>query len=122
MHRNIAGFLIQGGDPSGTGKGGEAAIGGKLADEFHPDLKHEARGILAMASNGPGTIGSQFYFTYAPQSSLDGVYCVIGKLIGGGEVLDAMEKVPVGPKHRPAKDIVIGGVTIHANPFAAGAV
>jgi peptidyl-prolyl cis-trans isomerase-like 3 len=122
LHRNIAGFLIQGGDPTGTGKGGEAAVGGKLADEFHADLKHDARGVLAMASNGAGTIGSQFYFTYAAQATLDGVYCVIGKLIGGGEVLDAMERAPVGAKHRPSKDIVIGAVTIHANPFATGDV
>jgi peptidyl-prolyl cis-trans isomerase-like 3 len=120
FHRNIAGFLIQGGDHTGTGKGGECIHGGKMQDEFHPSLKHAARGVLAMASNGPNTIGSQFYLTYAAQPTLDGVYCPIGRAIGeeSFRTLDAMEKVEVGAKHRPLKDIIIGAVTIHANPFA----
>lgn len=123
FHRLIASpvpFLVQGGDPTKTGKGGECISGGKMAEEFHKDLKHNARGVLAMASNGPNTIGSQFYFTLAPQPSLDGVYCPFGRIIGeeGFDTLAAIEKVEVGAKHRPVKDIVIGGVTIHANPFA----
>jgi peptidyl-prolyl cis-trans isomerase-like 3 len=122
FHRNIAGFLVQGGDPTGTGKGGEAAEGGKLADEFHPDLKHDSRGVVAFASNGPNTIGSQFYIAYGPQPSLDGVYCVIGRLIDGETVLDAIERAPVGAKHRPVTDIKIVSITIHANPIAEEAL
>jgi len=122
MHRNIATFLVQGGAPGRTAKGGEAAVGGKLADEFHSELTHDARGVLAMASNGPNTIGSQFYFAYGPQVSLDKVYCPIGKLIAGWDVLDAMEAAPVGAKHRPTEDITIDSVTVHANPFAMDAL
>ena len=128
FHRNIRGFLVQGGDPTGTGKGGDALIippeakgsaPGKLADVFHPLLRHDARGIVSMANSGPGTNGAQFYITYDAQSSLDNIYSVIGKVIGGWDTLDAMEKVPViGKKHRPATDITIKSVTIHANPFA----
>lgn len=118
LHRNISGFLIQGGDPTGTGRGGEAALGGKLADEFTPDLRHAARGVVSMASNGPNTIGSQFFITYAPQPSLDDVYSVIGRVIGGELTLAAMEAAPVGAKHRPVNDIIIEHITIHCNPFA----
>lgn len=129
FHRNIRGFLVQGGDPTGTGKGGDALIvpaaaagaaPGKLADAFHPALKHDARGVVAMANSGPGTNGAQFYVTYGPQPSLDGVYSVVGRVIAGWDTLDAMEKAPVaGKKHRPVEDIAIRGVTVHANPFAA---
>lgn len=119
FHRNVPGFIIQGGDPTGKGKGGEAACGGKLDHEFHPDLKHAARGVVSMASNGPHTIGSQFFVTYALQPTLDGEYSVIGRVIDGFDTLDAMERVPVSAKYRPTDDIVMTGVTIHANPFAA---
>lgn len=128
MHRNIKSFLVQGGDRTGTGKGGDAILAqpagaapGKLADEFHPMLKHDAQGMVSMANSGPGTNGAQFFITYAPQTTLDGVYCVIGRLLGNSSetTLDAIEKVPVeGKKFRPVTPIVIKGVTIHANPFA----
>lgn len=130
FHRNIRGFLCQGGDPTGTGKGGDALIipeeaegatPGKIADVFHPLLKHDARGVVSMANSGPGTNGSQFYITYTSQPSLDGVYSVIGRVLSGWDTLDAMEKAPVaGKKHKPVSDIVIKGATIHANPFAQG--
>lgn len=119
FHRNIRGFLVQGGDPTGTGKGGDSIWGTKLADEFNPELSHDSRGVVAMAGNGPNTIGSQFYITYARALQLDNQFSVIGKVIGGMSVLDAMEKVPVsGKKYRPTTDIVIERITIHANPFA----
>lgn len=128
FHRNIRAFLVQGGDRTGTGKGGDAALAqpagaapGKLADEFHPLLKHDARGVVSMANSGPGTNGAQFFVTYAPQPTLDGVYCVVGRLLGSAsmDTLDAMERAPVeGKKFRPVTPIVIRGVTIHANPFA----
>jgi peptidyl-prolyl cis-trans isomerase-like 3 len=119
FHRLIAGFLCQAGDPTGRGRGGEAAGGGPpLEDEFVETLRHAARGVLSMANNGPHTNKSQFFITFAPQPSLDDVYSVIGRLIGGGAVLDAIEAAPVGAKHRPVTDIVITRVTVHANPFA----
>jgi peptidyl-prolyl cis-trans isomerase-like 3 len=95
-----------------------AGGGPPLEDEFVETLRHAARGVLSMANNGPHTNKSQFFITFAPQPSLDDVYSVIGRLIGGGAVLDAIEAAPVGAKHRPITDIVITRVTVHANPFA----
>jgi peptidyl-prolyl cis-trans isomerase-like 3 len=132
FHRNIAGFIVQGGDPTGTGKGGESIHGGKLPDTFTPSLTHADRGTVSMANDGPDTNGSQFFITYVPGPSLDGKYSVIGHLVpppSPGEdgaalspsfaTLAAMERAPVtGKKHRPVEDIVVRGVTIHANPFA----
>ena len=127
FHRNIKGFLLQGGDPTGTGKGGAALLlppglppGSPLPPAHHPLLRHDARGILAMASSDKAGIGAQFYLTYAAQETLDGVYCVMGRLIGGWDVLDAMERAPVaGKRFKPVTDIVLRSVTIHANPLAA---
>ena len=118
LHRLIPGFLVQGGDPTGTGKGGEAASGGRLADEFHEALRHDARGVLSFANNGPDTNAAQFFITFAPQPSLDKVYCPIGRLIGGAAVLDAIEAATTGAKHRPVEEILITDVHIHANPLA----
>jgi peptidyl-prolyl cis-trans isomerase-like 3 len=118
FHRNIKGFAIQGGDPTGTGKGGSAIAGGHLPDEFASSLRHDSRGVVAMANRGPNTNGSQFYICYAPQAHLDDVSSVIGRVIGGSDVLDRLEQAEVGAKYRPVKDITINRVTIHANPFA----
>jgi peptidyl-prolyl cis-trans isomerase-like 3 len=123
FHRNIKGFIVQGGDPTGTGKGGSAVLStanaaGKLPDEFHPSLKHDKRGVVAMANNGPNTNACQFYITYSAAPSCDNVYSVIGKVINGMETIDAMEAAPVGPKYKPVTDIKIEKVTIHANPIA----
>jgi peptidyl-prolyl cis-trans isomerase-like 3 len=118
FHRNIRSFIIQGGDPLGTGKGGDSIHGGKMADEFHADLKHDRRGVVSFANSGPNTIGSQFFITYSRQPTLDGVYSVIGSVIHGMEVLDAMESKPVAGKNRPVTDIVLNYCIIHANPFA----
>ncbi|PHT63250.1 Peptidyl-prolyl cis-trans isomerase-like 3 [Capsicum annuum] len=93
FHRNIKGFMIQGGDPTGTGKGGTSIWGKKLNDEIRESLKHNARGILSMANSGPNTNGSQFFITYAKQPHLNGLYTIFGKVIHGFEVLDLMEKV-----------------------------
>lgn len=78
----------------------------------------DKRGILAFANNGPDTNGSQFYFTYSAQPHLNNQYTVFGQVIDGFEVLDAMEKVPVGKKNRPLADIKIESIIIHANPLA----
>nr|XP_023025102.1 peptidyl-prolyl cis-trans isomerase-like 3 [Leptinotarsa decemlineata] len=119
FHRNIKGFIVQTGDPSGTGKGGSSIWGRKFEDEFKEQLKHNTKGIVSMANNGPNTNGSQFFFSYAPQPHLDLKYTVFGKVIDGLDTLDELEKVPVNPKNfRPVNDIRINSVTIHANPLA----
>ena len=119
FHRNIAGFMLQGGDPTGTGKGGESVFGGTFADEFHTDFKHDKRGILAMANNGQNTNGSQFFILYEAQPHLDNVSTVFGQVIAGWDALDAAEKAPVaGKRCRPIEDIVLQRVTIHFNPLA----
>eukprot|EP00903_Cladosiphon_okamuranus_P007868 g7606.t1 len=118
FHRNIKGFMVQGGDPLGTGKGGESIWGGPFPDEFHPDNKHDKRGMVSMASKGPNTNKSQFFITYTRQPHLNNVYTVFGKVIDGFEVLDMIEKAPVGKKERPVTDIIIKHVDIHANPIA----
>ncbi|KAF8720656.1 hypothetical protein AX14_010821 [Amanita brunnescens Koide BX004] len=119
FHRNIKGFMIQTGDPTGTGKGGESIWGGTFEDEIRSTLKFNARGVVAMANSGPDTNKSQFFLTYAKQTHLDGKYTIFGKVIDGGDsTLDAMERVPVNNKNRPLSEIKLTHVTIHANPIA----
>ncbi|CAO3614697.1 unnamed protein product [Cunninghamella echinulata] len=77
FHRVIADFMIQGGDPTGTGRGGQSIYGEKFADEIHQGLKHTGAGILSMANSGPNTNGSQFFITLAPTPWLDGIYIII---------------------------------------------
>ncbi|KFM28052.1 Peptidyl-prolyl cis-trans isomerase-like 3 [Auxenochlorella protothecoides] len=98
FHRNIRGFMIQGGDPSGTGKGGKsifATATGKFPDELVDSLKHSKRGVVSMANSGPNTNGSQFFITYKAHAHLNGKYTVFGQVIDGMDTLDRMEKVPV---------------------------
>uniref|UniRef100_A0A0A0L4C8 Peptidyl-prolyl cis-trans isomerase n=2 Tax=Cucumis sativus TaxID=3659 RepID=A0A0A0L4C8_CUCSA len=118
FHRNIKGFMIQGGDPTGTGKGGTSIWGKKFNDEIKESLKHNARGILSMANSGANTNGSQFFITYAKQPHLNGLYTIFGRVIHGFEVLDIMEKTQTGPGDRPLAEIRLNRVTIHANPLA----
>ncbi|KAL0654736.1 hypothetical protein Bca4012_097427 [Brassica carinata] len=118
FHRNIKGFMIQGGDPTGTGKGGTSIWGKKFNDEIRDSLKHNARGMLSMANSGPNTNGSQFFITYAKQPHLNGLYTIFGKVIHGFEVLDIMEKTQTGAGDRPLAEIRLNRVTIHANPLA----
>jgi len=119
FHRNIKGFMVQTGDPTGTGKGGTSIWKRKFEDEIREDLKHTNRGSISMANSGPNTNASQFFITYAKQPHLDLKYTVFGKVIDGLEVLDELEKLPVNPKdYRPLSDTRINNVTIHANPLA----
>lgn len=121
FHRNIKGFMIQGGDPTGTGKGGKsiyATPNGKFPDEITDALKHSKRGIVSMANSGPNTNGSQFFITYKAHTHLNGKYTIFGHVIDGLEVLDRMEKVPTDAGDRPKTTIKITGVTLHANPIA----
>lgn len=118
FHRNIKGFMAQGGDPTGTGKGGTSVWGRKFGDEFSPSLKHDARGILSMANSGANTNGSQFFIMYKAAPHLNNKYAVFAKVIHGLAVLDAFEKTPCGEKDRPLQEIMLKSVTIHANPLA----
>lgn len=121
FHRNLAGFIVQGGDPTGTGRGGESVHGGTLPDE-PSGLSHARRGTLSAANAGtPDSNGAQFFFAYGPQPSLDGKFVVIGQLVGDASfaTLDAMEAAPVaGKRARPVTPIEVTGVVVHANPFA----
>jgi len=122
FHRNIKGFMVQTGDPTGTGKGGQSIWGHTYDDEFHESLRHNQRGVVSMANNGPNTNGSQFFITYDKQPHLDMKYTIIGKVIDGMEVLDSLEVLPVKERsYRPINDTKICSVTIHANPIANNA-
>lgn len=110
--------MIQGGDPTGTGKGGQSIWGKPFADEIRTTLKFSARGAVAMANSGPDSNKSQFFIAYGKQPHLDGKYTIFGKLIDGNDTLEAMEKVPVNEKNRPLQEIKLIKVTIHANPIA----
>ena len=117
-------FRIQGGDPTGTGKGGESIWGGTFDDEFHPKNVHDKRGVLSMANKGPGTNRCQFFITYERQPHLNNVYTVLGRMLAGWEILDAMERLPVvgGNKksiaYKPIDPPIIKDITIHSNPLA----
>ena len=110
FHRIIDGFMIQGGDPTGTGMGGP---GYTIEDEFTPELTHESEGILSMANTGrPHTGGSQFFITLAATPWLDGHHPVFGKAIKGMEVVREIGHVKTGPQDRPVHDVVINKITI----------
>ncbi|KAG7532068.1 hypothetical protein FFLO_03876 [Filobasidium floriforme] len=122
FHRLIPGFMIQGGDPTGTGRGGSSFWGNNFRDEH--DLKgaykHSERGVLSMANRGPNTNGSQFFFTFRPTPHLDGKHTVFGKLVDDDslQVLSLLETQPVAKKgDAPAEEIKILGIVIVQDPF-----
>jgi len=119
FHRNIRSFMVQTGDPTGSGKGGQSIWGKTFPDEVRSTLKFNARGMVAMANSGPDTNKAQFFVTYAKQPHLDGKYTIFGKVIDGADsTLDAMERVQVNNKNRPLTEIKLTHITIHSNPIA----
>lgn len=110
FHRIIAGFVIQGGDPTGTGMGGS---GNSIPDEFNNNLKHSKKGMVAMANSGrPNSQDSQFYITLAPLEFLDGKYTVFGEVTDGLDVITKMGEVATGQNDKPVNEVKMLKVTL----------
>jgi peptidyl-prolyl cis-trans isomerase A (cyclophilin A) len=109
FHRIIDDFMIQGGDPTGTGRGGP---GYTFDDEFHPELRHDDAGVLSMANSGPNTNGSQFFITLDAQPHLDDRHAVFGKVVDGMDVVEEIGSVPTGRNDKPREDVVLESVDV----------
>ena len=107
FHRIIKDFMIQGGDPTGTGRGGASIYGKQFDDEIHADLKHTGAGILSMANSGPDTNGSQFFITIAPTQWLDGKHAIFGRIHTGMKIIANLGKVETDQGDRPFDDVRI---------------
>lgn len=117
FHRSIKHFMIQGGDPTGSGKGGESIWGKEFPDEIKPHFSHTGRGILSMANSGPDSNKSQFFITYRSCKHLDGKHTIFGRVVGGMETLNAMERIGTDNKDRPVEEIMIEKALIFTDPY-----
>lgn len=104
FHRVIKNFMIQGGDPTGTGRGGESLWGGKFEDEFSPNQQFDRKGLLAMANAGPNTNGSQFFITTVPTPWLNNRHTIFGEVTSGYDAVTKIEDCAKGPGDRPIED------------------
>ena len=111
FHRVIDGFMIQGGDPTGTGRGGP---GYRIKDEFGEGLTHDSEGILSMANAGPNTGGSQFFITLAPTPWLNGHHAIFGKIVKGMDVVREIGSVATNFQDRPVDPVVMEKVEVLA--------
>ncbi len=109
FHRVIDGFMLQGGDPTGTGTGGP---GYSIDDEFSEGLAHTDPGTFSMANSGPNSGGEQFFITLAATPWLDGKHAIFGKVISGLDVVQAIGKLPTSPGDRPVEDVVMNSVKV----------
>ncbi|SFR51905.1 peptidylprolyl isomerase [Halogeometricum limi] len=109
FHRIIDGFMIQGGDPEGTGRGGP---GYTFDDEFHDELRHDSAGKLSMANRGPDTNGSQFFITLDAQPHLDGRHAVFGEVVDGMDVVEEIGNLPTDRNDKPMKDVEIESIDV----------
>ena len=104
FHRVIPNFMIQGGDPTGTGAGGESLWGGTFEDEVTPSVKFDKKGLLAMANAGPGTNGSQFFITTVPTPWLNMYHTIFGEVVSGYDVVTKIENTPTGAGDKPVEE------------------
>lgn len=104
FHRVIKGFMIQGGDPTGTGRGGDSLWGGTFEDEFNKGVTFDRKGLLAMANRGPNTNGSQFFITVAPTPWLNGRHTIFGEVVSGYDIVSKIENTQTGPGDKPVED------------------
>jgi cyclophilin family peptidyl-prolyl cis-trans isomerase len=109
FHRVIDGFMLQGGDPTGTGTGGSKET---IQDEFGPGLKHTKAGMLSMANRGPNTGSSQFFITLAATPWLDGKHAIFGEVVSGMDVVNKIGKVKTGPNDKPVEEVKMIKVTL----------
>ena len=116
FHRIIDGFMIQGGDPTGTGRGGP---GYTIKDEFAPGLAHTQAGMFSMANAGANTGGSQFFITLAATPWLDGKHAILGKVVVGLDVLKKLGKLPTERGDRPTEEVVMKKVTVSGDESPA---
>lgn len=112
FHRVIEQFMLQGGDPTATGRGGQSIWGKHFPDECHADVRFDRPGLLAMANAGPGTNGSQFFITTAPTPWLNGNHTIFGEVTEGYETVEKIEACKKGPQDRPIEDQKILSIAV----------